>query len=145
MLRFGPVVEVIGAKVSGGGLSLAHGPIWGAQESRVRLTDGFARTKNTPTSLPPAPPRFSCRYAPDDPARRMTPKLRTGSRREGYLRSRARLASSLPRFVGEVPERSNGAVSKCASPRPVPSRQVARCQVFYGFRRFRRGSPSYLV
>ena len=37
------------------GLSSAHGTIWGAQGSRVRLTDGLARTKKTPTSVPTAP------------------------------------------------------------------------------------------
>src|SRR2546423_15374057 len=36
------------------GLSSAHGTIWGAQGSRVRLTDGLARTKKTPTSVPAA-------------------------------------------------------------------------------------------
>jgi hypothetical protein len=33
------------------GLSSAHGTIWGAQGSRVRLIDGLARTKKTPTSV----------------------------------------------------------------------------------------------
>src|SRR5215469_5404399 len=36
------------------GLSSAHSTIWGAQGSRVRLTDGLARTKETPTSGPTA-------------------------------------------------------------------------------------------
>jgi hypothetical protein len=37
------------------GLSSAHRTIWGAQGSRVRLTDGLARTKETPTSVPTVP------------------------------------------------------------------------------------------
>src|SRR5438477_11374361 len=37
------------------GLLPAHSTIWGAQGSRVRLTDGLARTKETPTSVPTAP------------------------------------------------------------------------------------------
>src|SRR5271169_622680 len=36
------------------GLSSAHGTIRGAQGSRVRLTDGLARTKKTQTSVPAA-------------------------------------------------------------------------------------------
>src|SRR5437588_10850900 len=37
------------------GLLPAPSTIWGAQGSRVRLTDGLARTKETPTSVPTAP------------------------------------------------------------------------------------------
>ena len=37
------------------GLSSARGTIWGARGSRVRLTDGLARTKQTPTSVPTVP------------------------------------------------------------------------------------------
>lgn len=48
------------------GLSSARGTIWGARGSRVRLADGLARTKQTPTSVPtvpysiPDPPPVSC-------------------------------------------------------------------------------------
>jgi len=38
------------------GCRTAHGTIWGAQGSRVRLTDGLARTKKTPTSVPASQP-----------------------------------------------------------------------------------------